>query len=72
MAVSSAKSLTLDLTCCGRSLMYTEKGISLRIEPSGMPEETGIQFEFTPCMTSDCFLLSKKSLIHFIVSPLIP
>ena len=72
IAVSSAKSLTLDLTCSGRSLMYTRKRIGPRTEPCGMPEETGMQFEFTPFMTTACFLLSKKSVIHFRVSPLIP
>ena len=32
MAVSSAKSLTLDLTCSGRSLMYARKRIGPRTE----------------------------------------
>ena len=44
IAVSPAKSLTLDLTCSGRSLMYTRKSIGPRTEPCGTPEETGIQF----------------------------
>ena len=38
----------------------------------GTPEETSVQFEFTPFMTTACFLFSKNSLIHFSVSPLIP
>ena len=41
-AVSSAKSLTLDLTCSGRSFMYSRKRIGQRTEPCGTPEETGI------------------------------
>ena len=57
IAASSAKSLTLDLACSGRSLMYTRK-IGPRTEPCVTPEETGMQFEFTPFMTTACFLLS--------------
>ena len=34
-AVSSAKSLTLDSTCSGRSLMYARKRIGPRTEPCG-------------------------------------
>ena len=74
MAVSSAKSLTLDLTFSGRSFMYmyAKKKIVPRIEPCGTPEETGIELELVPLVTTDCFLWSKKSFIHFRVSPLIP
>ena len=39
-AVSSAKSLTLDLTCSGRSFMYARKRIGPRTEPCGTPDET--------------------------------
>ena len=42
IAVSSAKSLTLDLTCAGRSSIYTRKSIGPRTEPCGKSEETGI------------------------------
>ena len=49
-AVSSAKSLTLDSTSSGRSIMY----------------------ELIPLITTACFRLSKKSFIHFRVSPLKP
>ena len=35
----------------------------------GTPEETGIVLEMVPLVTTDCFLLSKKSLIHLRVSP---
>ena len=72
IAVSSTKSLTLDLTCSGRSLVYTRKIIGPRTKPCGTPEETDMQFEFTPFKTTACFLLSEKSLIYFRVSPLIP
>ena len=41
-AVSSAKSLTLDLTCSGRSFMYARKRIGPRTEPCGTLEETEI------------------------------
>ena len=44
--MSSAKSLTLDLTCSGRSLMYTRKRTGPITEPRGAPEKTGMQFEF--------------------------
>ena len=47
-AVSSAKSLTLDLTCSGRSFMYARKRIGPRTEPCGTPEETGIFSELIP------------------------
>ena len=39
MAVSSAKSLTLDLPFSGRSFMYAKKRIGPRTEPCGTPEE---------------------------------
>ena len=41
-AVSSVKSLTLDLTCSGKSLMYARKRIALRNEPCRTPEEIEI------------------------------
>ena len=70
MAVSSAKSLTLDLTC---SFMYAGNKIGPRTEPCGTPEETGIVPEWKLFVTTDCFLLPKKFLIHFNkVTPLIP
>ena len=72
MSVSSAKSLTLDLTCSGRSLMYAIKRIGPRTEPCGTPEETGTSSELIPLITIVCFRLSKKSLIHYRVSPLMP
>ena len=71
-AVSSAKSLTLDLTCSVRSFMYARKIIVQRTEPCGTPEETEILSEFIPLITTACFRLSKKSLIHLRVSLLIP
>ena len=72
MAVSSAKSRTLDLTSLGRSLMYARKRIGPRTEPCGTPEETGTSSELIPLITTVGFQLSKKPLIHFIVSPLMP
>ena len=46
IAVSSAKSLTLDLTCSGRSLIYTRKRIRPRTDPCGTPEEASMKSEF--------------------------
>ena len=69
--MSSAKSLTLDLTCSGRSFMYARKRIGPRTEPCGMPEEIEILSEFIPLITAACFQLSKKSFI-LRVSLLIP
>ena len=40
--MSSAKSLTLDFTCSGRSFMYARKRIGPRTEPCGTPEEIEI------------------------------
>ena len=64
-AVSSAKSLTLNLTCSGWSFMYVRKRIGPRVEPCGTPEETGVFSELIPLITTACFRLSKKSFIHF-------
>ena len=61
MAVSSAKSLSLDLTFSDRSFMYAKKRIGPRTEPCGTPEETGIVLELVPLVTTDYILLSKKS-----------
>ena len=44
-AVSSAKRLTLDLTCSGMSLMYARKRIGPRTEPCGTQEETGTRVD---------------------------
>ena len=67
----SAKSLTLNLTCSGRSFMYARKRIGQRTEPCGTPEETEILSEFIPLITTACFRLSKKYFIHLGVSPMI-
>ena len=72
MAVSSAKSLTLDLTCSGRPFIYAKKRMGPRTEPCGTPDETEILSEEIPLMTTACFLLSKKFLIHLRTSPLMP
>ena len=64
-------SLTVDRTCSGRSLMYGRKRMGPRTEPCGTQEDTGMLSELIPLITTvtDCFLLSKKPLIHFSVSP---
>ena len=69
--MSSAKSLTFDLTYSGRSFMYARNQMGLRTDPCWTPQEIGIVPEWQPSVTTDCFLLSKKFLIHFKVSPLI-
>ena len=58
--MSSAKSLTLDLTCSDRSFMYARKRIGPRTEPCGTPEEVEILSELIPLITAACFRLSKK------------
>ena len=65
-------SSALDLKCSGRSFMYARNKMGPRTEPFGTPEETGILPQWKSFVTTDCFLLSKKLLIHFKVSPLIP
>ena len=52
--------------------MYARNKMGPRTEPCGTPEETGIALDWKTFVTTDCFLLSKKVLIHFKVSPLIP
>ena len=70
MEVSSAKSLTLDLTGLGRSFMYARKRIGPKTEPCGTPEETGTTSVLITINTTVCFRLSKRFLIHIRVSPL--
>ena len=48
------------------------KRIGPRTEPCGTPGETGTSSELMPLITTVCFRLSKKSLIQFKVSPLMP
>ena len=50
--------------------MYAKKRMGPSTEPCGTPKETGIVLELAPLMTTDCFLLSKKSFIHLRVFPL--
>ena len=54
IAVSSAKSLTLDLTWSGRSFMYDRKGMGPRTGPCarGTPEDTAILSDLTPFKTT--------------------
>ena len=68
-AVPSAKRLTLDLTCLGRSFMHARKRKGPKTEPCGTPEETEILSECIPKITTACFRLSKKSFIHLRESP---
>ena len=60
MTVSSTKSLTLDLTCLGRSLMYARKRTGPRTESCGTLEETETSSELIPLITTVCFRLSKS------------
>ena len=60
MAEASAKSLTLDLTCSGRSFMYARNKMGPRTEPCGTPEETDIVPEWEPFVTTDCFYCLKS------------
>ena len=59
MAVSSAQSLTLDVSFPGKSFMYAQKKTDSKAEPCGTHEETGQVLEFLPLVTTDCFLLSE-------------
>ena len=52
MAVSSAKSLTLDLTWSGRSFIYARKSMGPRTEPCGTPGDTAILSDLTPFKTT--------------------
>ena len=70
MAVSSAKSRTLDLTCSGRSFIKARKRMGTSTEPCGTPEETDIVLELMSLVITDCCILSKKSFIHLRMSPL--
>ena len=52
MDVSSAKSLTLDLTWSGRSFIYIRKSMGPRTEPCRTPEDTAILSDLTPFKTT--------------------
>ena len=52
MAVSSAKSLTLDLTWSGRSFMYSKTSMGPRTGPCGTPEDTANLSDLTPFKTT--------------------
>ena len=70
MAVSSAKSLTLDLTWTGRSF-NARKSMGLRTEPCGTPEDTAI-LSLTPFKTTAWEWESKKPFTQLSVLPRIP
>ena len=59
MTVSSAKSLTLDLTCFGMSFMYAKNRMGPSAEPCGTPEETGIVLELVPLVTTVFYYLKS-------------
>ena len=59
MAVSSAKSLTLDLTCLCMSLMYARKRIGPRTESFGTPDQTGTSSELIPLITTSVSDIQK-------------
>ena len=52
MAISSAKSMTLDLTWSGRSFIYIRKSMDPRAEPCGTPEDTAILSDLSPFKTA--------------------
>ena len=52
LAVSSSKSLTLDLTWSGRSFMYIRKGMGPRTEHCEAQEYTDILSDLTPFTTT--------------------
>ena len=64
MAVSSAKSLSLDLTCSGRLLIYARNKMGPSSEPCGTPEEAELRPEWIPFVATDCFLLSKNIFFY--------
>ena len=67
--MSSAKSLTLDLSCSGRSFMYARKRIGPRTEPCGTPEEIEILSEFNSINYSCLFSIVQKVFYLKSVSP---
>ena len=75
MAVSSAKKSYSGFDLLGRVIYVCKevvKSIVPRTEPRGTPEETGTSSELISLITTVCSRLSKKSLIQFKVSPLMP
>ena len=60
MAVSSAKSLSLDLTWSCRSFIYARKSTGPRTEPSGTPEDTAILSDLTPYKNNSLSSRIKK------------
>ena len=72
MAVSSAKSLTLDLTWSGRPFIYARKSMGPRTEPCRTPEDTASLSDLTPFKTTAWERESKKFLTQLSVLPQIP
>ena len=54
------------------SFMYRENHKGPRTVPSGTPDKTGAQSDFTPFTTTRWFLKHRKESIHFNVLPLLP
>ena len=52
MAISSAKSLTLNLTWSARSFICARKSMGLKTEPCGTPDDTAILSDLTPFKTT--------------------
>ena len=72
MALSSAKSLTLDLTCSGRSYIIERRWVRVQ-SPVGQERRQGYhRVGAIPLVTIDCLILSKIALIQFRVSRLMP
>ena len=56
---SSAKSLGLQIKLSGRSLINIKNGRGPRTEPWGTPDLIGFHEDFTPFITTLCFLLKR-------------
>ena len=52
--------------------MYAKERMGPSTEPCGIPGQTGIVLELVSLVTTDYFVLSKKSFIHLRVFPLMP
>ena len=70
--VSSAKSLTVDVSLDWRSFIQQRKSPRPRTEPWGTPESTLTASEVDPSITTDCFLFASQFCIHLTDFPIIP
>ena len=63
--VSSQNIPVKDLvTDSGRSLINTKYNKAARTVPCGRPDKTSTNLDFTPSITTLCFLSDRKSRIH--------